>query len=75
LDGCNVLGYSAWSLMDNLEWWAGYTGKFGLFHVDFEDPNRRRTPRNSANFYGTVVRQNGFAAATGTGKQNQHTEL
>ncbi|XP_060064598.1 uncharacterized protein LOC132544951 [Ylistrum balloti] len=60
LDGVDVRGYSVSSLMDQFEWNAGYTEKFGLFHVDFTNPNRTRTAKKSANFIRNMVRANGF---------------
>ena len=50
----------AWSLMDNFEWSLGYTERFGLHRVDFDDPTRPRTPKASAKFYAELVRNNGF---------------
>lgn len=55
-DGCNIKGYIAWSLMDSFEWKAGFTEKFGLYHVDFNHPNRTRTPKRSAFIYSQIAK-------------------
>ena len=55
LDGCNVKGYTAWSLLDNFEWASGYSEQFGLHFVDMSDPNRTRIPKASARWYSQVI--------------------
>ncbi|XP_050670537.1 myrosinase 1-like isoform X1 [Leptidea sinapis] len=55
-EGSNIMGYTAWSLMDNFEWLRGYTERFGIYEIDFEDPARPRTPRKSAYVYKEIVR-------------------
>ncbi|XP_019410207.1 PREDICTED: lactase-phlorizin hydrolase [Crocodylus porosus] len=60
LDGVNLRGYIAWSLMDSFEWLNGYEPRFGLHQVDFKHPSRPRTPKRSALYYAEVIRNNGI---------------
>jgi beta-glucosidase len=55
--GVNLRGYFVWSLLDNFEWAHGYATRFGVVHVDFD--TQKRTPKDSARFYSTVVATNG----------------
>lgn len=49
-DGCNVKGYFVWSLLDNWEWAAGYTSRFGLYFVDYKD-KLKRYPKDSVQWF------------------------
>ncbi|XP_048000843.1 myrosinase 1-like [Leguminivora glycinivorella] len=55
-DGVRVVGYTAWSLLDNFEWMDGYQSRYGLHHVDFSSELRTRTARRSARYYAAVAR-------------------
>ena len=54
--GCNMKGYLVGSLMDNFEWAQGYSKRFGIVHVDYS--TQKRTPKDSAYWYGAVIRRN-----------------
>ena len=56
-DGAAVRGYFVWSLLDNFEWSQGYSKRFGIVHVDFD--TQKRTPKDSALFYASVIASNG----------------
>ncbi|HLO97995.1 MAG TPA: GH1 family beta-glucosidase [Fimbriimonas sp.] len=56
-DGVDVAGYFQWSFMDNFEWAEGYRYRFGLVHVDFD--TQVRIPKDSAYWYGDVIKANG----------------
>src|SRR5689334_2913306 len=62
--GCDVRGYMAWSLLDNLEWSLGYSKRFGIVHVDFA--TQKRTPKASARLYAEIVASNGRALDAAT---------
>src|SRR5262249_12635333 len=51
--GVPLTGYHVWSLLDNFEWSLGYSRRFGVIHVDYE--NQRRTPKASALWYQRLI--------------------
>jgi beta-glucosidase len=57
--GVDLRGYFAWSLLDNFEWSHGYSKRFGIVHVDFA--SQKRTPKDSARFYSSVIATRGRA--------------
>ncbi|XAS66451.1 GH1 family beta-glucosidase [Micrococcaceae bacterium Sec5.7] len=53
-DDVELLGYYVWTLLDNFEWAAGYSQRFGLVHVDFD--TLERTPKDSFYWYQALSR-------------------
>lgn len=56
--GTDVRGFFYWSLLDNFEWQFGYTKKFGLIAVDFEDDTLPRKMKPLAEIYSRICREN-----------------
>jgi beta-glucosidase len=52
--GVPMVGYLAWSFMDNFEWAEGYLKRFGL--VEIEPETLRRIPKSSALWFAEVAR-------------------
>ena len=58
--GCDIRGYYAWSLLDNLEWSLGFSKRFGIVWTDFA--TQARIPKQSAAFFSELIRKNGLEA-------------
>jgi beta-glucosidase len=54
--GARVGGYFVWSLLDNLEWVAGFSQRFGLVWVDHHTGTR--TPKDSYDWYRRRIASN-----------------
>lgn len=55
-DNCNVKAYTVWSLIDNFEWMQGYTERFGIYAINFTDPERTRIPKKSVQLFKDLIR-------------------
>jgi beta-glucosidase len=53
-NGADVRGYFVWSLLDNFEWDAGYSVRFGLTYIDYA--NQRRVPKSSFAWYRDLIK-------------------
>ncbi|MEO6059038.1 MAG: GH1 family beta-glucosidase [Candidatus Limnocylindria bacterium] len=51
--GVPLIGYFAWSLLDNFEWQRGYAARFGIVRVDYA--TQRRTVKASGRWYADLV--------------------
>ncbi|KAL8479853.1 hypothetical protein ACS0TY_026701 [Phlomoides rotata] len=54
----NVKGYFVWSLMDNFEWAAGFSVRFGLYYVNYRDIVLTRYPKHSALWFKDFLNHN-----------------
>jgi beta-glucosidase len=59
--GADVRGYFVWSLLDNFEWGAGYSNRFGLVYVDYA--TQRRIPKASAHWYARMIHADAMEVA------------
>jgi beta-glucosidase len=61
--GVDMRGFYYWSLLDNFEWQFGYTKKFGLLSVDFNNDLRPRAMKPLAEAYRNICRENAIPAS------------
>ncbi len=61
--GVDIRGYYYWSLTDNFEWAHGFDQRFGLFRVDFDDPDLPRSRQDSVDAYEQIIEAGGITDA------------
>jgi len=61
--GVDMRGFYYWSLLDNFEWQFGYSKKFGLLSVDFNDDRRPREMKPLALAYRNICLGNSIPAS------------
>ncbi len=54
-DGIKLNGCFIWSLMDNFEWSLGYSKRFGIVYVDYD--NQERIIKDSGFWYSKIIKQ------------------
>jgi len=57
-DGVDLRGYFLWTFLDDFEWNAGYSERFGCVYVHFD--TLQRIPKDSAWWYKQVIEKNGI---------------
>ncbi len=57
-EGAPLAGYFAWSLMDNFEWAAGYSKRFGITYVDYA--TQQRIIKDSGYWYRDTIAAHGI---------------
>ncbi|CAO2838807.1 unnamed protein product [Amaranthus hypochondriacus] len=55
-EGSNTKGYFVWSFVDAFELLYGYNYTFGLYYVNFSDPNQTRYPKISQRWYSNFLK-------------------
>ncbi|MBI4042231.1 MAG: glycoside hydrolase family 1 protein [Deltaproteobacteria bacterium] len=58
--GVQVKGYYHWTLLHCFEWSQGYGMNYGLFNVDYRDPQKTRSWTEGARTYQRIVTNNGI---------------
>ncbi len=55
-NGADIRGYFYWTLTDNYEWNHGMDMRMGLYAVDANDPQKKRTARQAVSVYGQIAK-------------------